>query len=58
MEVTNPESEMYGTPIEDVIQAGLQILRPTEQKLGNVGDVQQAQATPQGVTATNISPTT
>lgn len=58
MEVTNPESEMYGTPIEDVVQAGLQILRPTEQKLGNVGDVQQAQATPQGVTATNISPTT
>lgn len=58
MEVTNPESEMYGTPIEDVVQAGLQILRPTEQKLGNVGDVQQAQATPQGVTATDISPTT
>ena len=49
-EATNPESEMYGMPTEDLIQAGLQILRPEEQKLGNVGDVQQAQATTQGHT--------
>lgn len=49
-EVTNPESELYGMPVEDLIQQGLQILRPEEQKLGNVGDIQQAQATTQGRT--------
>ena len=54
-DVTNPESELFGMPIEDVVQAGLQILRPEEQKLGNVGGVQQAQATTQGQTYSPLS---
>ena len=54
-ESTNPESELYGASTEDIIQAGLQILRPEPQKLGNVGDVQQAQATTQGHTYSPIS---
>lgn len=56
METSNPESELYGTSTEDIIQAGLQILRPEPQKLGNVGDVQQAQATTQGQTYSPIAP--
>ena len=54
-ESTNPESELYGASTEDIIQAGLQILRPDPQKLGNVGDVQQAQATTQGHTYSPIA---
>lgn len=54
-ESTNSESEYYGMPTEDIIQAGLQILRPESQKLGNVGDVQQAQATTQGQTYSPLS---
>lgn len=57
-DVTNPESELFGMPIEDVVQAGLKILRPEEQKLGNVGGVQQAQATTQGQTYSPLSPLT
>lgn len=54
-ESTNPESELYGMSTEDIVQAGLDILRPEPQKLGNVGDVQQAQATTQGHTYSPIS---
>lgn len=54
-EATDPESEMYGMSTEDIVQAGLQILRPEPQKLGNVGDVQQAQATTQGHTYSPLS---
>jgi hypothetical protein len=49
-ESMNPESELYGMNTEQLVDAGLQILRPDPQKLGNVGDVQQAQATTQGHT--------
>lgn len=54
-ESTNPESELYGMSTEDIVQAGLDILRPEPQKLGNVGDVQQAQATTQGQTYSPLS---
>ena len=44
MEATNPESELYGTQLTDLIQLGLSILRPTEQKLGSTDNsVQQRQ---------------
>ena len=56
MQASDPESELFGIKTEDLVQAGLQILRPEEQKLGNVGDVQQAQATTQGQTYSPISP--
>ena len=54
-ESTNPESELYGISTEQLVDAGLQILRPEPQKLGNVGDVQQAQATTQGHTYSPMS---
>lgn len=46
MESTNPESELYGIPQADLVQLGLQVLRPDEQKLGSTDNsVQQRQMT-------------
>ena len=55
---TDPENELHGISTEDLVQAGLQILRPEPQKLGNVGDIQGAQESAPKQTYSPISPVT
>lgn len=55
---TDPENELHGISTEDLVQAGLQILRPEPQKLGNVGDIQGAQESAPRQAYSPISPVT